>query len=254
MRDIRVSVVKYTNSAPFIYGLENHPVKQFIRLSLDTPAECYNKLMNDHADLGLVPVVILNKLGYSDIVSPYCIGARGKVRSVILASTVKLKAIKTIYLDYQSRTSVNLVRVLARKFWQIHPEFVPTEEGFETMELKEGEASVIIGDRAFEFYERPYHIFDLGDEWFRHTGKPFVFACWVANKPVDADFESMFSEALQYGLDHRDELADTLIHQELTKNVDLKSYFYENINYNFGPSDEEGMNLFLNLMRIIYNQ
>ncbi len=253
MKEIRVSVVKYTNSAPFIYGLQNHPVKRQICLSLDTPAECYEKLLNDKADIGLVPVVILSRLDYSGIVSPYCIGARGKVRSVILASTVKLKDIRTIYLDYQSRTSVNLVRILARRFWEISPDFIPATEGFETRDLQEGEAAVVIGDRAFDFYNRQYLIFDLGEEWYMNTGKPFVFACWVANKPLEADFEPVFSEALKYGIDHREELAEDMGPQFLSKNVDLKRYFFENVNYNLGPADEEGMNLFLNLMRIILN-
>ncbi len=253
MKELRVSVVKYTNSVPFIYGLENHPIKQSIRLSLDTPAECYEKLMRDRADVGLVPVVILNKLDYSSIISPYCIGARGKVRSVILASTVRLKDIRRIYLDYQSRTSVKLVRVLARKFWQISPEFIQASEGFETRPLEEGEAAVVIGDRAFGFYDRSYQIFDLGEEWYRYTGKPFVFACWVANKPVDPGFESVFSEALHHGLENRSLLAGQMNQEAAFENVDLHEYFFENINYNFGPADEEGMNLFLNLMRIIHN-
>jgi chorismate dehydratase len=253
MKDLRISVVKYTNSMPFIYGLENHPIKDSIRLTLDTPAECYEKLLNDKTDLGLVPVVILNKLDYSDIVSPYCIGARGTVRSVILASSVRMKDIRKIYLDYQSRTSVNLVRILAKKFWCIDPEFVQTEEGFETRHLKTGEAVVVIGDRAFDFYCADYHIFDLGKEWLEHTGKPFVFACWVANKPVEPDFEAVFSEALQFGLDHRDELAVQLQGHFESSHTDLRKYFFENIHYNFGLAEEEGMNLFLNLMRIIHN-
>ncbi len=254
MKEIRISVVKYTNSVPFIYGLGNHPIKDSIRLSLDTPAECYEKLMQDKTDLGLVPVVILNRLDYADIVSPYCIGSRGKVRSVVLASSVELKDINTIYLDYQSKTSVTLARILAKKFWQITPEFVHTGEGFENKALKEGEACVVIGDRAFDFYDSDYRIYDLGEEWYRHTGKPFVFACWVANKPIDPAFERVFSEALQLGIDHREALATDLRESYASKNVDLKHYFFENINYNFGPADEEGMNLFLNLMRIILNQ
>ncbi|HYW96992.1 MAG TPA: menaquinone biosynthesis protein [Bacteroidales bacterium] len=254
MKEIRISVVKYTNSAPFIYGLENHPLRDSVRLSHDTPADCYEKLLHDKTDLGLVPVVILNRLDYSDIVSPYCIGARGKVRSVILASHERLKDIRKIYLDYQSRTSVTLVQILAKKFWKITPEFVPACEGFETMKLEKGEALVVIGDRAFDFHDADYRIYDLGEEWYRHTGKPFVFACWIANKPIDPAFKPIFAEALQMGLDHRDELAGRLQPRFDAHRVDIKNYFFENINYNFGPADEEGMNLFLNLMRLILNR
>jgi chorismate dehydratase len=195
MKTTRISIVKYTNSLPFLDGLENHPIRKKIQISADTPAECYEKLMNDDADIGLVPVTILNKLNYADIVSKYCIATRGKVRSVILASTVPLERIEKIYLDYQSRTSVNLVKILAKKFWKIEPEFVNAEPGFETRPVPIGSAFVVIGDRCFRFYDQNYLIYDLGEEWLMNTGKPFVFACWVANKPVDPDFEAEFSEA-----------------------------------------------------------
>ncbi len=253
MKRTRISVVKYTNSLPFIYGLENHHIRHTIDVSLDTPADCYEKLLDDRADVGLVPVVILDQLDYAGIISPFCIGTKGKVRSVILASSVPLRDIQTIYLDYQSRTSVTLVQVLARKFWNISPEFRHAEPGFEERSLQNGEAAVVIGDRAFGFYSRDYLITDLGEEWNRHTGNPFVFACWVSNKPMESEFELLFPEALSLGLQHRDKLAEELQPKFDPRNVDLKTYFNRNINYNFGPDDKKGMNLFLNLKRVILN-
>lgn len=245
----RISCVKYINSLPFISGLEKHPVRKKSMISLDTPAECYNKLLTGLVDIGLVPVVALRKLEKKYIISPYCIGTRGQVNSVLMASDTPLKKIEKIYLDYQSRTSVELTRVLCREFWEIEPEFIPAKPGFVKDKIPEKSAYVVIGDRAFPFHQSSYHIYDLGEEWIKYSSKPFVFACWVSNKLIDQEFISEFSEALKSGLDHRNELVEDLAKEHPELNTDFHEYFYHHINYNFDSDSVEGMELFLNLLQ-----
>ena len=53
--------------------------------------------------------------------------------------------------------------------------------------LKPGEGALIIGDPAIEFRLRHgdrYRYFDLGAEWQRATGLPFVFAAWLVRPEV----------------------------------------------------------------------
>jgi len=119
---IKVSCVRYLNSQPFIYGLKNNPVINEIDLSLDIPSVCAEKLLNGNVDIGLVPIAVIPELKESHIISDYCIGADGKVETVLLLSDVPLEKIETVLLDYQSRTSVLLVKMLAGKFWKISPQ------------------------------------------------------------------------------------------------------------------------------------
>ena len=56
---IRVSAVSYTNSKPFIDGLQRAGGDLDIRLSLDIPSQCAAKLISGRADVGLVPVAAL---------------------------------------------------------------------------------------------------------------------------------------------------------------------------------------------------
>lgn len=245
----RISCVKYTNSLPFIYGITNSKVLNKISLSLDTPADCYHKLLNNESDIGLVPVVALRDLKEKYIISPFCIGALSNVRSVILASTSELKAIKRVYLDYQSKTSVQLVRLLAREYWKINPEFIPAEPGFVDIEIPEQSAYVVIGDRAFPFHNKNLKIYDLAEQWVSYSGKPFVFACWVANKPIDKNFEIEFSDALRFGVQSRIPIIEFLGKEHKHDQVDFYEYFFHNINYDLTNDSIEGMELFLNLLQ-----
>jgi len=126
MTKIKISAVSYTNTLPFIYGIENSKIINHIELSKDIPSVCAQKLLENKVDLGLIPVVILPKLNHYEIISDYCIGASGPVKSVILASFKPLNEIKTIFLDYHSRSSVMLTRILANKFWKINVKWTNT--------------------------------------------------------------------------------------------------------------------------------
>ena len=115
MSDVKISVVSYLNSKPFIYGIEHSGLLKNFILEEDMPAVCAQKLIAGNTDIGLVPVAILPLLKDHYFVSDYCIGATQSVTSVMMFSRVPLENIKTITLDYQSRTSVALVKILAEK-------------------------------------------------------------------------------------------------------------------------------------------
>lgn len=241
---IKVSAVSYVNSYPFIHGLRNHSVSECIELNLDTPAECAQKLLDGSADIGLVPVAIIPSLQNAHIITDSCIGAFGKVESVCLFSDVPLGEIEEVILDYQSKTSVQLVQVLADEKWSISPRWVNAKEGF-IDQIGGTTAGVVIGDRAFELRKRYPVIFDLSEEWKSLTGLPFVFACWVSVKPLSESFIKQFSEALWWGLKHRDEAIDKMVESNRTE---MKRYVHEVISYNLDDKKLEAMKLFHRLI------
>ena len=116
------------NTKPFIYGLENGPIKDQIELTLDYPANLVKLLKEDKIDIGLVPVGALPGLGEYHIVSDYCIGTEGEVASVAVFSEVPMEEIEEVYLDYQSRTSVLLCKLLFEKHWKKSVKFIPAED------------------------------------------------------------------------------------------------------------------------------
>ncbi len=241
-------MVSYYNSIPFLYGLQHSEyIKENCEIILKYPSECAQMLLDKQCDVALVPVGIIPDLKISYIVSKYCIGAEGKVRSVILASRVPLEQISKVYLDYQSATSVRLVKILAKNYWKINPEFVQSKPGYEK-HIKGTTAGVIIGDRCFEYTDYEYQ-YDLAEQWIKFTNYPFVFAVWLAVKPMKAEVKKALNEALEYGVTNIDDVIQTY-KKEFNKNMNPWQYYKENISYYLNESKSKGMNSFIKYMYV----
>ncbi len=240
---IKISCVSYLNSKPFIFGLENSEIKNEINLQLDTPADCARKIEEGIVDIGLVPVAVLAEMEESHIISNYCIGADGEVGSVLLVSDVPLHSIQNVLLDYQSRTSVVLVQVLAEKFWKISPQYHDTAQNYEAL-IGGTTAGIIIGDRTFELKEKYKYVYDLAHEWKLFTNLPFVFACWVSNKELDRSFVKRFNDALRFGLMNSETVVSNF-KKETGANFNVKDYLENKISYAFDERKKFAMELFL---------
>jgi chorismate dehydratase len=241
MQILRISAVSYLNSLPFVYGIKNSGFLKNCELSLDVPSVCADKLIGGNADLGLVPVAAIPLIKNARIVSDFCIGADGKVQSVLLISRKPLDEIRKVHLDLESRTSVGLAKVLAAEYWKINPqwELLSAKMDFNTIE-----AAVLIGDKTFSLPEGYTHIYDLAAEWKLFTGLPFVFACWVANKEISSDQEQELNKALAYGVAHTEQAADVKHGIAVTRN-DLLDYLRFSVSYNYDESKKIALKFFL---------
>lgn len=242
MTKIRISAVSYLNSKPFVYGLTHSDFRNQIDLSLDMPSLCAAKLKNNSVDIGLIPVAAIPQIKGANIITDYCIAASGKVRTVVLVSEVPVEQIKRIVLDYQSGTSVRLVRVLAENFWKINPEWIQGETDYIRKELHGTTAGVVIGDRVFEVENRFPYVYDLAEVWKEMTGLDFVFACWVANKTLPQKFIDEFGKVLLFGIEHIPDVIEE--YRLLYPQYKLDNYFRENILYVFDDSKRNGLELF----------
>ncbi len=242
MNKIKVTAVSYLNTKPLLYGIFQNGLENEIALELDIPSVCAQKLKSGEADLGLVPVAIIPELETPYIVSDYCIGTIGTVKTVCIYSCCPIEELTHLYLDYHSRTSVELVKVLLKKYWKLQPEFIKAQPGFET-KINETHGALIIGDRAMGLEEKYPFVYDLGEAWLDFTGLPFVFAAWVSNKPLDEIFVRQFNAALANGIAHIPQLVYLLPTPH--SGFDLKEYFTNNISYELDEQKKKGLSLFL---------
>jgi chorismate dehydratase len=237
---IKVGIVNYLNTAPLIYGLENGPIKNEIELIPDYPSNLARDLKDGSIDLGLVPVAIIPELKEWFLNGDYCIGATGSVASVCLFSDVPLEKVEKVLLDYQSRTSVELAKILLRDHWKLSPELVPAKLGYQS-EIKGTTAGLVIGDRSFQQRLASPYIYDLGEAWKAFTGLPFVFAAWISNKPLNRDFIRIFNEANAVGLND----LEKVIALHPYKLFDLHKYYTECISYILDEPKKRGLERFL---------
>jgi len=244
MDTLRISAVSYLNTLPFVYGIRNSGLLSNYDLQLDIPSECARKFISREVDIALIPAAALAKLKTSQLLNDYCIGASGKVKTVLLLSQVPLNKIKTIHLDYHSLTSVNLVKILSKHHWKINPQWVNLDELTE-MNLLKLESIVAIGDKTFLLEKDFKYVYDLAEEWRNFTQLPFVFACWVAHENIPSDILNNFNAALGWGIQHKLQSIKELFDAKRFPNVDLKEYYEKNIDFIFDEPKHTAFKLFL---------
>jgi chorismate dehydratase len=240
---IKISAVSYLNTLPFLYGIKNSSVLKDFVFQLDIPSVCASKLIKNEVDIALIPVAAIPSVKNPYFISDYCLGAKNKVRTVLLLSDVPLQEIESVLLDYQSRTSVNLVKILASKLWEINPEWIDAKVGFEN-EISGTTAGVVIGDRAFTMSHKYQYVFDLSEEWHKLTKLPFVFATWLSNKPIKKEFIDTFNQALKFGIDNVEAVVSQFYNTSPDSKIDLEQYLTSNIDFVLDNDKKQSIKLF----------
>ena len=243
MSKLSITAVSYLNTVPLLYGLRQSEVMADVDLRIAPPSQCALELEQGTADIALIPVAALFSVPNHTIISNYCIGATGKVRTVVLLSNDELHNIRTVYLDSDSRTSIMLVQILAKEYWKITPSFRPYVEG---QNISRGEACLLIGDKVFAKENQFAHRYDLAEHWIQFTGLPFVFAVWASIRPLPAGFMERFDEALAFGARH---ISDALTAPLPCSREAAIDYLTHNISYALDENKRKGLTAFHHFLK-----
>jgi chorismate dehydratase len=242
-KKIRVGAVSYLNTKPLIYGFDQGAMKDEIELVLDYPSRLVSLLQKDEIDIALLPTAAISNIKDAQVFSNYCIASDDEVASVCLFSQVPIEEIQEIFLDYQSKTSVTLLRILLKNYWQTRPSLVEAEEGY-IEHIKDKKGGVIIGDRALEQLTNFEYVYDLAKAWKDYTQLPFVFATWVSREELPATFIDAFNKANQVGLNNLEDI----IKNYSFPHYDLHTYYNKNIAYTLNEERRKGMMMFLKMI------
>lgn len=236
-----VAAVSYLNTVPLIHGIRcAGPAWLRDALLLCPPADCAQAFAQGKADIALLPVGALPELGFPKIITDFCISATGKVKTVSLLSNAPIADVQTIWLDSHSRTSRELVRILADEHWHIAPQY---KEGLPEV-LGPNDAMLAIGDKVFDLQLRYLRKTDLALEWQAMTGLPFVFAVWVAKPTVTDQQVAELNAALEYGATH---IEDALPDNDYRDRNRI--YLTQNIEFRLSDPKRQAMELFLQKLR-----
>jgi chorismate dehydratase len=225
LHGLRIGCVQYLNSKPLIHGYDSEVI-------LAHPSELARLLSAGKLDAALVPAFEFLRESHYALVDDVAIASDGPVHSVILAHRGDLQSIRQVALDPASMTSANLVRVLLWEFHGLRPEFA-----------SDGDAHMLIGNQAIEFREHAdagMQILDLGEEWKRRTGLPFVFAAWAlrADLPNLRAVGDAFRALKVHGLSRLDEI----IESDRTSTAEFRRrYLTEHIRFGLQEQEKAGL-------------
>ena len=224
---LRVGRIPYINCYPVYGALDRGAVRLDATLVDGVPTELNRRMAAGTLDVSVVSAVEYARDATRYVLLPdLAISCDGPVRSVLLFSKQPAEELNgcRVLVSRSSMTSVALLELLFEHVWNARPQFVPANaeltdvEGFGNEEhdarLVIGDAALLLGSRLRAHRRVPagyQYAYDLGEEWKRWTGLPFVFAVWVAQRttPV-ADALAVHAtliESRNWGLQHLDTLA-----------------------------------------------
>ena len=236
-----IAAVSYLNTIPFIYGIR-HEGNFRADLLLSPPSECTKNYVEERADLALLPAAAVPSLKSTEVITEYCIGAVGPVRTVVLLSDGPVSEVRRVFLDPHSQTSVQLVGYLAAHRWKIAPEWYSLDDYEQLRHAQEGDAFLLIGDKVFGPEAKCGDKYDLAAEWQAATKLPFAFAVWVARKGTPYEVIESLQHALTFGLEHTYE---AILEAGFDKKpYDAYEYLTRNIDYIFDNQKRRALQKF----------
>lgn len=228
---MKLGAVPYLNALPLIHYLPEKP-------RLAPPAALDRLLRLGEIDLATAPITTLFDNPQFRLVPGIAIGTRGAVRSVRLIFNrpgLTLPDVQSIYLDIESKTSIALLKVLLH-FKHKRP--LDQIRFIRPLPMPNADAALLIGDKAMRASGEGI---DLGEEWTSWTGLPFVFAGWIGKTVVPPTLIAALREAKDRAMANLEPLIAMISDFPAD---DLCRYFTENVSYELGEAEREGIRRF----------
>lgn len=255
---VRIGAVAYLNTKPLIYSLldrlnksagcptDSSDTAPSGSLRLELPSRLATELENESLDVGLIPVVeYFQNLNRYHGVSDAAIACRGPVWSVRILFRKAPEQVRRLAVDEGSRTSIALSKVLFYSRFQFVPETTPLPMGVSPQSM-DADAVLVIGDRAMkpERFRGDFGSdWDLGEEWFRETGLPFVFARWVARNSSFATpaLAAALEQSRDAGCANVDEIVRLHAGRYGLSDVECRDYLTRFLRFRLGPDERAGL-------------
>ena len=259
---MRIGCVKYLNTRPLIRGWPGE-------VDFDHPSVLGQRLARGELDVALVSSFEFLRNPLYRIVDDVSISSDGPVYSVVLAHRGELSDIQEIELDPASQTSINLLRCLLAELG-MNPRLgsapkafgtgvgSPLQDGFAVANLPTPHgARLIIGDQAIAFRQKhagEFQFWDLGEQWKKIAGLPFVYALWLIRpEVVDAKSVAQRLRALRdENLANLDDLVSNCVAGGVERDSRsmaefLTQYYSEHLRFSFGEAEKQGLEHFAHL-------
>lgn len=247
MTKLRAGAVSYLNTKPLVQHLAR--LAPEIDLVLDVPSQLASDLEEGRLDIALIPSIEYFRVGRYSIIPGVSISSFGPVMSVKVCSRVPFAEIRRMQVDEGSRTSVALMEILLDHLFHVRPRIEPLPLHREPTESK-ADAVLVIGDRAIRIIDGSYPFtLDLGYEWSRWTGLPFVFAFWAVAEGIHVpdNVRQAFIEAKELGRPDIPAIAKLEAERLGLDETQCRYYLEHVIRHDFGADEMQGLTRFYEL-------
>ena len=182
---MKLGYIDYLNCYPFYYHMFEHkPVKGVEVISM-YPSALNRMMVEGKLDMSAISAATYSLIQDRALLLPdFCLSSIGYVGSVILRSNLPIEELvkKKVGLTSASHTSVLLLKMLLKSYYNVEPEYVLTKPNPSMDGL---DAVLMIGNEAMLRSSTPVSFsYDLGELWLRKTGFPVVFAVFAVNETV----------------------------------------------------------------------
>lgn len=239
---LRFGVHNFLNARPLVNSLRAKSDAAGFRLTTDVPAALADQLRDAQLDIAMIPAFeFLKQADAYRLVPGVCIASHGNVDTVLLLAKAPVPQITSVAVDYRSRTSVALLKILFP--FSADVRFEPAAPDPESM-LNAHDAALLIGDRALG-YQPPagIKVYDLSAEWFRKTAKTFVHAV-VAVRPgvhVGQKILDVIQEVKREGIAGVDTVVESYVRETGADRELCADYLKKKIIYDLGDREMEGL-------------
>jgi chorismate dehydratase len=252
MKSLRISIVRYLNTAPLVRGFTHGPLRGKYELSFTVPSQCAEALRTGQVDIAIIPAIEYQRIDGLVILPDLSIASKKSVRSLLLISRKPIQEVTKIALDRSSRSTQALTKILCAKRWRIEPEFFEMEPDLTAM-LEKADAALLIGDPALRFAlnnaassglngTSNLMVYDMVEKWRALTSLPAVLAVWAGRpETITKEVVQDFQDSLAFGLQQMDEISEESAAELKLPAADLKRYLAENIDYRLDVENLQGL-------------
>jgi len=240
---LRVGAVSFFNARPLIYELDRYPHVQVTRI---IPAKLPEAVNSGVFHTGLVPSIDYQLDGNDWLILPVAaIASDGPVLTVRIFSRQPLEKIHSLACDPDSHTSVTLAQIIWQLKFRRSLDITPLSSTIDA-----ADAVLLIGDKVIGQLDRwPYQL-DLGQAWTELTQLPFVYAFWAVAAQAKNTCETLVKilrQAYQHGTTNLDTVINRYAEEHGFDKTLARNYFAENIYFDFGPKEQQGLKKFYQL-------
>jgi chorismate dehydratase len=264
---LRISIVQYLNTAPLVRGFTHGALRGKYELSFTVPSKCAEALRTGAADVAIIPAIEYQRIPNLVILPNLSIASKNSVRSLLVVSRKPIAQAARVALDWSSRSTQTLVRILCDACCETTPEFFEAPPDLPSM-LANADAALLIGDPALQLAiacgakvqrdtggamtaparlaglleEGTLFIYDVVELWRNRTNTPAVLAVWAARpEVVTPELVKDFQDSLAYGLSQLDAIATEAAKELHLPASELRRYLTENIDYQLDEENLRGL-------------